>query len=94
MTAMPLPDEARYIPQRELRNDSSRILREVEQGSEFIVTTRGIPVARLSPFCNDPHHSQLPYSTPSLPQVFSVDELAEAEVPVDDILDDYREDRF
>ncbi len=39
----------REIPVRELRNDVSRILREVEQGQSFTVTSRGRPVARVVP---------------------------------------------
>jgi len=39
----------RTIPQRELRNDVARILREAESGIEFTVTVRGRPVARLGP---------------------------------------------
>lgn len=39
----------RTIPQRELRNDIGRILREAEAGTEFLVTVRGRPVARLGP---------------------------------------------
>jgi prevent-host-death family protein len=41
--------EPTSIPQRELRNDSARILREVQAGREFIVTVRGKPVARIVP---------------------------------------------
>jgi prevent-host-death family protein len=37
------------IPQRELRNDIARILREAEAGAEFTVTVRGRPVAHLGP---------------------------------------------
>jgi prevent-host-death family protein len=39
----------RTIPQRELRNDVAAILREAEAGTEFTVTVRGRPVARLLP---------------------------------------------
>lgn len=39
----------REIPQRELRNDVSRILREVEEGARITVTVRGKPVAALVP---------------------------------------------
>lgn len=39
----------RTIPQRELRNDIGRVLREAEAGTEFTVTVRGRPVARLGP---------------------------------------------
>ncbi|WP_026930637.1 type II toxin-antitoxin system Phd/YefM family antitoxin [Glycomyces tenuis] len=37
------------ITQRELRNESGRILRAAERGEVFIVTRNGTPVARLSP---------------------------------------------
>lgn len=37
------------IPQRELRNDIAAVLREAEAGTEFTVTVRGRPVARVVP---------------------------------------------
>lgn len=37
------------ISQRELRNDNAQIMRGVEAGEEYIVTRRGVPVARLVP---------------------------------------------
>lgn len=37
------------ISQRELRNDSSAVLRRVEAGEVITVTRRGIPVADLVP---------------------------------------------
>lgn len=46
--------ERRTIPQRELRNDVARILREAEAGAEFAVTVRGRPVARLGPLREKP----------------------------------------
>ncbi len=39
----------RHIPQRELRNDIARILREVEAGERLRVTVGGRPVADLVP---------------------------------------------
>jgi prevent-host-death family protein len=39
----------RIIPQRELRNQIGEILRAAEAGTEFTVTVRGRPVARLGP---------------------------------------------
>jgi prevent-host-death family protein len=42
-------DPAREITQRELRNDSGQILREVEAGATFVVTRNGTPVAELRP---------------------------------------------
>jgi len=40
---------ATTIPQRELRNDVSAILRRVEAGEEFVVTVSGREVAELRP---------------------------------------------
>lgn len=39
----------RSIPQRELRNDIARILREVDAGESFEVTVGGRPVAQIVP---------------------------------------------
>jgi antitoxin (DNA-binding transcriptional repressor) of toxin-antitoxin stability system len=39
----------RHITQRQLRNDSGRIMRDVDNGKSFIVTRNGVPVAELSP---------------------------------------------
>jgi prevent-host-death family protein len=39
----------RTIPQRELRNNIGQILRDAEAGTEFTITVRGRPVARLGP---------------------------------------------
>jgi antitoxin (DNA-binding transcriptional repressor) of toxin-antitoxin stability system len=39
----------RVITQRELRNDSARVLREVEAGETLLVARGGVPVAELRP---------------------------------------------
>ena len=39
----------RVITQRELRNDSAAVLREVQAGQTMIVTRNGMPVAELRP---------------------------------------------
>jgi prevent-host-death family protein len=39
----------REIPQRELRNNVSAVLREVESGTSLRVTVRGRPVADIVP---------------------------------------------
>ena len=39
----------RTITQRELRNDSAAVLREVQSGQTIIVTRNGMPVAELRP---------------------------------------------
>ena len=38
---------------REIRQDASTILSRVEEGEEFIVTNRGVPIARLIPMKMD-----------------------------------------
>ena len=40
---------AREITQRELRNESGKIMREVDQGKSFVVTRNGVPVGELTP---------------------------------------------
>ena len=39
----------RTITQRELRNDSAAVLREVQAGQTIIVTRNGVPVAEVRP---------------------------------------------
>jgi prevent-host-death family protein len=39
----------RTIPQRELRNNISAVLRAAESGETFTITVRGRPVARVVP---------------------------------------------
>jgi antitoxin (DNA-binding transcriptional repressor) of toxin-antitoxin stability system len=40
---------AREITQRQLRNDSGEIMRQLDQGESFVVTRNGVPVGELSP---------------------------------------------
>jgi prevent-host-death family protein len=40
---------SRIITQRELRNDSSAVLREVQAGQTVIISRNGVPVAELRP---------------------------------------------
>jgi antitoxin (DNA-binding transcriptional repressor) of toxin-antitoxin stability system len=40
---------SRRITQRELRNDSGRIMRALDQGKTFVVTRNGVPVGELIP---------------------------------------------
>lgn len=39
----------RTITQRELRNDSGKIMRALEKGDTFVVTRNGVPVGELAP---------------------------------------------
>lgn len=41
--------ESESLSQRELRNESSRVLREVSEGHSFVLTNRGVPVGRVIP---------------------------------------------
>jgi len=42
----------RTISHRELRNDSGRILRDVQEGEAFLITNAGKPVALLQPIAD------------------------------------------
>lgn len=42
-------DMPRMITQRELRNDSAAVLREVQSGHTLVVTRNGTPVAEIRP---------------------------------------------
>jgi prevent-host-death family protein len=39
----------RELTQRELRNQSGEIMRELDRGEDFIVTRNGVPVGELRP---------------------------------------------
>lgn len=47
----------RTITQRELRNDSAAVLRDVQSGQIIVVTRNGTPVAELRPIS---HHRFVP----------------------------------
>ena len=40
---------ARELTQRELRNESGRIMRELDAGASYLLTRNGVPVGTLSP---------------------------------------------
>lgn len=40
---------AREVSQRELRNESGKIMRALDRGESFVVTRNGVPVAELTP---------------------------------------------
>ena len=86
------------IPQRELRNDIAAILREAEAGTEFTVTVRGRPVAKLGPASELPPR-RVDVDRETLRRIFAAtpvdDEWAadlaamrDAEPPIDDPWDD------
>lgn len=80
----------RTIPQRELRNNISAVLRAAESGETFTITVRGRPVARVIP----PGEAALPrrdVDRATLRRILAepfdrelAAELNAAEAPVDD----------
>jgi prevent-host-death family protein len=40
---------AREVTQRELRNESGEIMRQLDEGQSFVVTRNGVPVGELTP---------------------------------------------
>lgn len=84
---------ARTIPQRELRNNIAAILREAEGGTEFTITVRGRPVARLGPANTETRRVDVPLNalraklaTTPVDAGFGADigRLRELEEPADD----------
>lgn len=41
------------ISQRQLRNDNAAVMDGVERGETYVVTRRGVPVARIVPISGD-----------------------------------------
>ena len=81
----------RTISQRELRNDNAEVIRGVEQGETYLVTRRGVPVARVVPVtdetdlrCDRPAKKRPVYA--SRPRVRTT-------TPTGEVLDDLRGDR-
>lgn len=46
---MSASDHAETLSQRELRNESGRVLRSVAEGSSFVLTNSGVPVGKIVP---------------------------------------------
>ena len=44
---------ATEITQRELRNNSGEIMRQLDRGESFVVTRNGVPVGELTPLYRD-----------------------------------------
>ena len=44
-----MDDMPRHVTQRELRNESGRIMRALDKGTTFVVTRNGVPVGELIP---------------------------------------------
>jgi len=81
----------RTIPQRELRNNVSAVLRAAEAGETFTVTVRGRAVARLGP-PGEPSQPRVDVDRETLRRILAMPidgedwltELRDAEPPVDD----------
>ncbi|GAA2006147.1 type II toxin-antitoxin system Phd/YefM family antitoxin [Microbacterium ulmi] len=82
------------LSQRELRNESGRVLRAVGEGRSFVLTNRGVAVGRIVPL--DAQAPTLPIARPAKrvggwaalkPQ------RSEGDRPMTRILDEMREDR-
>jgi len=82
------------LSQRELRNESGRVLREVGEGRSFVLTNRGIAVGRIVPL--DAPAPTLPIARP-VKRVGGWAALkpqqSEGDRPMARILDELREDR-
>ena len=51
----------KYATVRELKNQTTALIREVERGKPIVVTRRGKPVVTLNPF--EPHNKKSQYPT-------------------------------
>ncbi len=78
------------IPQRELRNRVSAVLRAAEAGETFTITVRGKPVARLVPL-GEPGRPRIDVDRETIRRILAVPvdeqlaaELEAAEAPLDD----------
>ncbi len=82
------------LSQRELRNESGRVLRAVGEGRSFVLTNRGIAVGRIVPL--DAPAATLPIARPAK-RVGGWTALkpqqSEGDRPMGQILDELREDR-
>ncbi len=82
----------RTIPHRELRNNSSAVLREVQAGETVYVTNNGEVVAVLIPPPRAPGAS-LRIRRATVHGGFSELERTRIQEPVQDVLDELRADR-
>jgi prevent-host-death family protein len=79
------------ISQRELRNDNAAVVRGVESGETYLVTRRGVPVARLVPVGSEP---DLRCERPAKRQpVYATRRRVAAGTSTAELLDDLRGER-
>ena len=87
-----LPVES--LSQRELRNESGRVLRAVSEGSSFVLTNHGVAVGRIVPL--DAQAPKLRIARPAKRVggwAALTPEPALSDRPVGHVLDELREDR-
>ncbi|MFT4217302.1 MAG: type II toxin-antitoxin system prevent-host-death family antitoxin [Micropruina sp.] len=81
------------LSQRELRNESGRVLRAVSEGQSFVLTNSGVPVGRIVPL--DAPAPRLTIARPARREggwaALGI-ERRTVERSLTDILDDLRED--
>lgn len=80
----------RTIPQRELRNNITAVLRAAEAGETFTITVRGRPVARVVP-PGEPGRPRVDVDRETIRRILALPldgqlaaELEAAEAPLDD----------
>lgn len=82
------------LSQRELRNESGRVLRAVSEGHSFVLTNSGVPVGRIVPL--DAPAATLPIARPARREggwrALAI-ERKTSEHSLTEILDDLRGDR-
>jgi prevent-host-death family protein len=81
----------RVITQRELRNQSAAVLREVEAGRTFVLTRNGTPVAELRPIQPRrfvPRAAIADASTRGVPRVDARQFRADLDAVIDQRIDD------
>lgn len=87
--------EVESLSQRELRNESGRVLRAVSEGQSFVLTNRGVPVGRIVPL--DAPAATLPIAR-AAKRVGGWGAFApqqtENDRPISHIIDELREDRM
>lgn len=93
---MSVPDPvSESLSQRQLRNESGRVLRAVSEGQSFVLTNRGVAVGRLIPI-------DAPAPTPPIVRparrvggwaALGISRKHPSQ-PLEEILEDLREDRM
>lgn len=82
--------KVKTVSQRELRNDSGEVMRQVQQGTSFRVTSRGVPIAALTPIDDDLLH-ELTFREGT--QVMEFPPGAQISESTEDVMSELRGDR-